>query len=271
MRSDTVGDIAALEAAFAALEQGITIHDRDGRVVACNPAAARVIGQPVDEILGEKARYNSYDVRYPGGEVVTERNSGITRALETGETELGRLVELRPHEGGKSRWLRVNYQPLFGHSGDTAWGVLASFVEVEERGACASTIAPVAFHHAPEPIVALDSGGFALGANAAARAIERQSVVEVLTGIPLLVRTVMSPEKFSFFLLTGKILELAAHEGWQPGDSFLREFHADSALFAAVVKERRFLVASDPESETILNGEGLLAGPLFSEETGEDC
>jgi polysaccharide biosynthesis protein PelD len=104
---------------------------------------------------------------------------------------------------------------------------------------------------------------------AAARAIERQSIVEVLTGIPLLVRTVMSPEKFSFFLLTGKILEVAAHEGWQPGDPFRREFHADSALFAAVVKERRFLVASDPEFETILNGEGLLAGPLFSEETGE--
>jgi GAF domain-containing protein len=40
-------------------------------------------------------------------------------------------------------------------------------------------------------------------------------------------------------------------------------------LFTAVVQERRFLVASDPEHELILEGEGLLAGPLFSEETGE--
>lgn len=105
--------------------------------------------------------------------------------------------------------------------------------------------------------------------HAAARAIERQSVVEVLTGIPLLVQTVMKPEKFSFYLLNGKMLEAAANEGWRHGDPFRREFHADAPVFAAVVAERRFLVASDPEHETILAGEGLLAGPLCSEETGE--
>jgi diguanylate cyclase (GGDEF)-like protein/PAS domain S-box-containing protein len=171
--SDTVGDLAALEAAFAALEQGITIHDRDGRVVVCNPAAARLVGLPLDEILGQSPRYSAYDVRYPGGEVVTERNSGVVRALRTGETELGRLVELRPLDGGDSKWLRVNYQPLFDRSHEGPWGVVASFVEVERpsAGACVSIVAPVALHHAPEPIVALDSSGFALHANAAALAI----------------------------------------------------------------------------------------------------
>src|SRR6266480_4793164 len=38
-----VGDLGVLEAAFAAIEHGVTIHDRDGRVVVCNPAAARLI------------------------------------------------------------------------------------------------------------------------------------------------------------------------------------------------------------------------------------
>ena len=105
--------------------------------------------------------------------------------------------------------------------------------------------------------------------HAAARAIERQSTIEVLTGIPHLVRSVIGPEKFSFFLLNGNTLELAANKGWSAGDSFRRAFHAGSLLFAAVVQERQFLVASDPEHELILEGEGLLAGPLFSEETGE--
>jgi GAF domain-containing protein len=67
-----------------------------------------------------------------------------------------------------------------------------------------------------------------------------------------------------------KVLELETSEGWGASDLLRREFSADSsALFAAVVGERRFLVASDPEHEAILAGEGLLAGPLFSEETGE--
>jgi GAF domain-containing protein len=104
---------------------------------------------------------------------------------------------------------------------------------------------------------------------AAACAIERQSVDEVLAGIPSLVRTVMNPEKFSVFLLNGKTLEAAANEGWISGDHFRHEFRADSSVFAAVVDERRFLVVSETEDEPILGGEGLLAGPLFSEETGE--
>ncbi|MEA2790417.1 MAG: polysaccharide biosynthesis protein PelD [Acetobacteraceae bacterium] len=104
----------------------------------------------------------------------------------------------------------------------------------------------------------------------AACAIERQSMREVLIGITQLVRSVMNPEKFSFFMIHEKVLELETSEGWGASDLLRREFRADSsALFAAVVGERRFLVASDPEHEAILAGEGLLAGPLFSEETGE--
>jgi diguanylate cyclase (GGDEF)-like protein/PAS domain S-box-containing protein len=171
--SQAVGDLAALEAAFAALEQGITIHDRDGRVVVCNPAAARMIGLPLDEILGDRPKYRNHDVRDETGDPVTEDSSSVMRALATGETELGRLVELRPHDGGESKWLRVNCQPLFGGGDPEPWGVVASFVAVEPPpgGACISAVAPVALHHAPEPIVALDAGGVALHANAAARAL----------------------------------------------------------------------------------------------------
>src|SRR5438067_2605572 len=98
--SQAVGDLAVLQAAFAALEQGITIHDRDGRVVVCNPAAARLIGLPLDEILGERPHYEAVDARFEGGRPITEMNSGVLRALQTGERELGRLVELRAGAGG---------------------------------------------------------------------------------------------------------------------------------------------------------------------------
>ncbi|HEY7578046.1 MAG TPA: GAF domain-containing protein [Acetobacteraceae bacterium] len=104
---------------------------------------------------------------------------------------------------------------------------------------------------------------------AAACAIERQSTIEVLTGIPVLVRSVIGPEKFSFYLLNGSVLELAAKKGWTSEDDFRRVFTAASPLFAAVVAERQLLTASDPAHELILAEEGLLAGPLFSEETGE--
>src|SRR3954471_21983753 len=84
--SHTVGDLAVLEAAFAALEQAITIYDGDCRIVVANPHAARVVGLPLDEILGRSPRYETFDVRNADGSVVTEENSGVRRALETGET-----------------------------------------------------------------------------------------------------------------------------------------------------------------------------------------
>jgi diguanylate cyclase (GGDEF)-like protein/PAS domain S-box-containing protein len=171
--SHAVGDLAVLEAAFAAMEQGITIHDRDGRIVVCNPAAARMSGVPSDEILGTHPPYRDYDMRDEHGEPLTAETSPVIRALETGRTELGRLLERRTRKPGPSKWFRVNYQPLFGDGDPRPWGVVASFVEVEPPGAatCDSKVAPVALHHAPEPIVALDGDGFALHANAAARAV----------------------------------------------------------------------------------------------------
>jgi diguanylate cyclase (GGDEF)-like protein len=172
--SQAVGDLSVLEAAFAALEQGITIHDREGRIVVCNPAAARTSKLPLDEILGTSPPdYPGHDVHDESGGTVDRDKSGVYRALRTGETELGKLVEVRPTHGGEPRWLSVNYQPLWGEGKDEPWGVVSSFVEVEgpDARACASKLAPVAFEFAAEAIVALDDRGRALHANGAARAL----------------------------------------------------------------------------------------------------
>jgi hypothetical protein len=99
---------------------------------------------------------------------------------------------------------------------------------------------------------------------AAARAIERQGTAEVLTGVASLVRSVLSPAKFSLFMLDAGMLEAAATEGWSADDRYANAFDASSRLFQAVVGERHILTAVSPEHEAILGGEGLLAGPLVS-------
>lgn len=104
---------------------------------------------------------------------------------------------------------------------------------------------------------------------AAARAIERQSVSEVLAGIPEVVAAVLHPEKFSFFLLDKNELVLATNQGWSPDDRFQHRFRAGTPLFAAIVEQRRMLIACEPEHEAILAKQGLLAGVLSSEDSGE--
>ena len=169
-RSHAVGDLGVLEAAFAAIEHGITIHDRDGRVVVCNPAAARLIGLPLDEILGDRPHYKAVDARFESGEPITGVNSGVLRALQTGDRELGRLVELRAGRDGRGRWIRVNYEPLFSGTDEEPWGVNVSFLEVEPSAYDAAAAA-AALEAAPDAVVALDAAGVVVHANHAARAL----------------------------------------------------------------------------------------------------
>mgnify|MGYP006278077681 CR=1 FL=1 len=104
----------------------------------------------------------------------------------------------------------------------------------------------------------------------AAKGIERMATHEVRAGVAELVNTVMSPRRFSLFLLTGEALELASSEGWESAETvYARAFDGQSALFQAVVGSHRTLVAASAEDERVLAGEGLLAGPLLNVDSGE--
>jgi len=103
----------------------------------------------------------------------------------------------------------------------------------------------------------------------AAKAIEKLGPGEVLLGIADLVRGVMAPQKFSLYLLNNNVLEAVTNEGWTAEDTYTRVFDAGTLLFQNVVGRQRFLASIYPEEERILGGEGIMAGPLISVETGE--
>ncbi|MBV5335552.1 GAF domain-containing protein, partial [bacterium] len=103
----------------------------------------------------------------------------------------------------------------------------------------------------------------------AARAIDKLDEGEIMLGIADLVRTVMQPEKFSLFLLNNDVLESVTNEGWDDEDDYARWFDHSQQLFEAVVGRQRFLCVAKLEDERILQGQGLLAGPLMSADTGE--
>jgi polysaccharide biosynthesis protein PelD len=103
----------------------------------------------------------------------------------------------------------------------------------------------------------------------ASRSIERLGTGEVLVGVTSLVRQVLNPAKFSLFLLNAERLEAVANEGWASNESFSGDIDEHSTLYAAIVLQRRFLVATSPADASILGTEGVLAGPLINEETGD--
>jgi polysaccharide biosynthesis protein PelD len=103
----------------------------------------------------------------------------------------------------------------------------------------------------------------------ASRAVERDGVGEVLMGVTDLVRTTLSPQKFSLFLLNQNRLEAAVSEGWLLGDRFARVFEPGSRLHSAVVGGRRNVSVVKPEDEAMLRDEGILAGPIVNNDSGD--
>lgn len=104
----------------------------------------------------------------------------------------------------------------------------------------------------------------------AAKSIDHLDEGEVMLGVAELVRTVMKPEKFSLFLLNNDVLESVTNEGWDDdNDSYARWFDSGTPLFQTVIARQRQLCVNRVEDERILAGEGVLAGPLVSSDTGE--
>ncbi len=103
----------------------------------------------------------------------------------------------------------------------------------------------------------------------ASRAVEQLGGGDVLVGIAGLVRAGLNPAKFSLYLLNQDQLEAILNEGWSANDKFTRVFGPASAMFREVIAHRKFLCVATPADQAVLAGEGLLAGPITSAETGE--
>lgn len=101
-----------------------------------------------------------------------------------------------------------------------------------------------------------------------ARLIERSDPGEVLLAIVDVVRSVITPEKFSLFLLNDEVLEAAIQDGWQPEDRFARTLDSASPLYHEVVDQKRVVCITNELDEGVLGREGVLAGPLVNAQTG---
>ncbi len=103
----------------------------------------------------------------------------------------------------------------------------------------------------------------------AAKAVEKLNPQDVLSGVSELIKAVMNPDKFSVFLRENGTSTVTIMSGWTDEDSFSRQYDSNSRLFQEVIGNRQTLCVVNDEHERILNGEGVLAGPLLDTETGE--
>jgi GGDEF domain-containing protein len=102
----------------------------------------------------------------------------------------------------------------------------------------------------------------ATGMFEAARELETLDPNEVLQGATDLMNVALSAKGFSLWLLKGDALVLVAAQGLRQERGLAPHYSAENPLFREVVGARRFVSVATPDGERLLEGQGLMAGPL---------
>ncbi|MFN8603021.1 MAG: PAS domain-containing protein [Candidatus Binatia bacterium] len=114
---------------FASMQQGVIYRDAEGRIIAANPAATRILGLGLEKLLGKID---------PGWRLVREDGSPLSADAHPA---LVSLRSRRPtHElvigvyaGDELRWILVDAVPEFRPGEDAPYRVFSTFTDITER------------------------------------------------------------------------------------------------------------------------------------------
>lgn len=118
-----------LDAIFHAMTEGITLTDMEGNVLVFNNAASHFLGVPKNY----RNHLNNFLRRYPtytvDGQLISEQNFPLTRALKGERIRAERFVTRRAD--GEERILEINIAPLHDNQQQQV-GVVSAFRDITE-------------------------------------------------------------------------------------------------------------------------------------------
>jgi len=118
--------------AVEALHGGVLVRTRDHRIVACNPAAARILGRPRESIIGARAASSAYRIIKEDGSPFPPDELPSKVTLRTGESCHDVVVGL-VHPTGEVQWLTFSAHPLVRPGESEPFAAVVSFDDVTER------------------------------------------------------------------------------------------------------------------------------------------
>ena len=117
---------------FLALDDGVVILNLGGRVVGCNPSAARLLGLPEEELSGIPHFETRWSWNTEEGRRIETADLPFMVALKTGLAQIGSTLGFVDDRGTR-RWFHVNAQPLREEGETSHSGVVISFTDVTEK------------------------------------------------------------------------------------------------------------------------------------------
>ena len=122
MNNDQIGPV------FRALDVGVAVQDRTGRIMEHNLAATRILGLSSEQLHGRQSMDPRWRAVHEDGSDFPGQDHPAMVTLRTGKAVAGVTMGVhRPDQG--LVWLSVNSTPLLNHDGDLD-GVAVAFTDV---------------------------------------------------------------------------------------------------------------------------------------------
>lgn len=133
---DALAESEALyRVAMASLEEGVVVHDSEGRIIAHNPRAEDILGLNSGEINGAEPRDSRWEAIYPDGTPFPAEAHPAMVTMRTGKSCRQVLMGISSPRLKSKRWISINSKPVPFRVRDGACGaaVVVSFSDVTEH------------------------------------------------------------------------------------------------------------------------------------------
>lgn len=115
--------------ALAALREGVFVQDAQGRILASNPAAERILGLTRDALPGNALHPPGWQCVREDGSALSVEEHPAQVALRTGQPQRDAVFGVARPDGTLT-WLRVQADPVFAPGGTVPRAVVCSFADI---------------------------------------------------------------------------------------------------------------------------------------------
>lgn len=113
--------------------QGVVHQDAEGRVIAMNPAAERILGKNSEQFMGSSSVMEAHHTIRQNNEPFPAAEHPSIVALRTGQPVRGAIMGVFNPQLGKHRWISIDAVPVFPLGATRASEVFAVFEDVTDR------------------------------------------------------------------------------------------------------------------------------------------
>lgn len=117
---------------FHSMSLGVTIRNREGRVLDLNPAAVRIFGLDAGELTGSRS-VDHFDTFDPAGNPIPPDRYPTAIIVRSGKPIEDYIMQVRERTSGRTRWHKINAYPLFKPGDPVPVQVISIFEDVTDK------------------------------------------------------------------------------------------------------------------------------------------